>query len=279
MKHTLIPVILLAVHLMAEEPVHLLRAATVQADIVLLSDLLSHNAPASLQSKALKISLGRAPEVGSFRVLVPDEIRKVIPDDSEFGVPKQIVVQHAGWRLDRDRVARTLAKYAEDRGFDLKSARIDTPSEFATRRPDPQFDVVRIMEDRVHQVAVAEMRCHDRSACGHFLTRVFFPEWRSESKMSRKQFGSYSPEAARGASTRKFVPVSGPALVVPGRPALLMIEEDGLKITEPVQAQRRAGLGELVRVRDGAGHRWLLAEVVGEGLLRPVKPGQAGGLR
>src|SRR5438046_592344 len=58
----------------AQSLVRLLREASVESDRVLLADLLPPGASPTLKSMAEKINLGRAPQVGSFRVFHGGEI-------------------------------------------------------------------------------------------------------------------------------------------------------------------------------------------------------------
>jgi flagella basal body P-ring formation protein FlgA len=67
----------------------------------------------------------------------------------------------------------------------------------------------------------------------------------------------------------KLISKSDPVLIQPGRMAVLVIDGDGFRITQPVMPLRRARLGELVRVTDPLTHRSLVARVSGKGMLRP----------
>jgi hypothetical protein len=51
--------------------------------------------------------------------------------------------------------------------------------------------------------------------------------------------------------------------------ALLVIEGDGIRITQPVMPLKSARLGEVVLVSDPQTHRSSLAQVSGNGMLRP----------
>jgi flagella basal body P-ring formation protein FlgA len=51
--------------------------------------------------------------------------------------------------------------------------------------------------------------------------------------------------------------------------AVLVIDGDGFRITQPVMPLRGARLGELVRVTDPLTHRSLVGRVSGKGMLRP----------
>jgi flagella basal body P-ring formation protein FlgA len=59
----------------------------------------------------------------------------------------------------------------------------------------------------------------------------------------------------------------GPILVKPGRMALLVIDGDGLRITQPVLPLRQGRFGERVKVSNPQSHRSWLARVSGEGML------------
>src|SRR4051794_10039179 len=73
-----------------------LRAeVTVEGKTVRLSDLLPDSAGTQLKTAAESLSLGRAPQIGSLRVLTASELRHLIETPlsrAEIEIPEQVVV-------------------------------------------------------------------------------------------------------------------------------------------------------------------------------------------
>jgi hypothetical protein len=248
--------------------VRLLTEVTVQAETVRLSDLLPADAEMQLQSAAETLSLGNAPQPGSLRVFTGLELRQAIAetsiDSSEIAVPQQVVVRRWGWPIEAEAVRRTLARSRVSRQLDFSQARIALPTGFSTTVPHPQFEVTALMPGEGGLGWLARMRCRERTACGCFLARIVV----SDAASGR---GTRPPPVVHSffPGRLKIVSDFGPVLVHPGRLALLVIEGDGLRITEPVMPLKPARLGELVRVSDPLTHRFLVAQVSGNGKLRP----------
>jgi hypothetical protein len=143
----------------------------------------------------------------------------------------------------------------------LSQARITLPTGFTTVVPDPQLEVTVINPSPDHRCLLAQMRCRKRSACGSFLIEIVFSVpaggiWSRELKLASEKAG----QADMATSV-------GPILVKPGRMALLVIDGDGLRITQPVLPLRQGRFGERVKVSNPQSHRSWLARVSGEGML------------
>src|SRR3954451_5929249 len=76
--------------------VRLRAEVTVEGTTVRLSDLLPNNAGRRLKAAAESLSLGRAPQIGSLRVLTAGELRHLIAETplsrAEIEIPEQVVV-------------------------------------------------------------------------------------------------------------------------------------------------------------------------------------------
>jgi hypothetical protein len=132
----------------------------------------------------------------------------------------------------------------------------------STAVPHPQFEVTALTPGEGGWLA--HMRCRQRTSCGSFLAEIALsgPASVDETHPARVA-AAFSPRGL------KVISQSGPVLVQPGRMAVLVIDGDGFRITEPVMPLRRARLGDLVRVSDPLSHRSLVARVSGNGMLRP----------
>ncbi|HEY7353503.1 MAG TPA: hypothetical protein VH596_12115 [Terriglobales bacterium] len=179
------------------------------------------------------------------------------------GVTQANAVRRLGWPLDLTRIERTLVEAAIVDSPDLARARIVPPPEFTTLAPNPRFDVLRARMQADRGIFV-EMRCHERRVCGRFAVEIHCAS-NKEGKCAR----------ARQKPSRSTIGVRArPALVKAGKPALLVIEEGGVKITEIVIPGKRGLLGDVVPVRNPTNHVFLPAQVVGQGLLRWLSTAQ-----
>lgn len=252
----------------AEHPrVSLLTEVSVRTDTVRLSDLLPADAGMQLQVAAERVSLGRAPQTGSLRVFTADGLRQAIgesPFTSEINIPKQVAVRRWGWPIQLEVLRRTLARSKLAGPLDFSQARITLPPGLSTAVPDPQFEVTALTPGEDGRDWMARMRCRERKACGSFLAELTVSDPAS--------IGGTRPALVPAAffpRRLKLMSESGPFLVQPGRMAVLVIDGDAFRITQPVMPLRRARLGELVRVSDPLTHRSVVARVSGNGMLRP----------
>lgn len=157
------------------------------------------------------------------------------------------------------------------RGFDLTQAQIVPPADFTTRTPTPRLELRQIAESPGGEALFVTLRCRERKQCGSFLARVVLPSATANLRAAKELEGLH-----RTSSSSAIRASTAPALVQPHTAAQLVIEEDGLQISELVLPTKRAALGQVVRVRDPRTHSSMLAEVVGPGLLRPVKETKQG---
>jgi flagella basal body P-ring formation protein FlgA len=228
--------------------------------------LLPADAPVRLKAVADKVSLGRAPQVGSLRLFTVTELRQAtaeIPmETTEIDIPEQVIVRRLGWPVEAETVRRTLACSNLTHALDFSQATITLPAGFTTAVPDPKLEVGTVSSSPGHLHLMAQMRCRERAVCGSFLAEIVF---------SVPAVGVRSRElklASEKVTEPNLSSVTGPVLVQPGSMALLVIDGNGFRITQPVMPLKRAGLGELVRVSDPRTHRSWLAQVSGNGMLR-----------
>lgn len=249
----------------------------VEAETLRLSDLLPDYAGAQLPAAAQAVSLGRAPQAGSVRVFTESQLRQAITrlplGAADIDVAGPVVVRRRVWPLDAQTIRQALAASRFTHRLDLSQAKITLPPGFATVTPHPQVEVSVLLPSSDHLGFLARMRCRERAACQSFVVEI---AWNATTG------GIHSSEislASRNSAPPALMSAAGPVLVEPGRLAWLVIENDGLKITQPMMPLRRARLGEVVRVRDPFSHRSLLAEVSGKGELRLANASRQGEAR
>ena len=177
--------------------------------------------------------------------------------------------RRAAWPLDIEWLRKMLQQNPLLQGLELSQAQIFPPPDFTTGIQDPEMEVRRIQENLTGNRLFIALRCHKRNHCSSFLVEVALPKPKTRDA-NITHYSLLSAPFSAGAFHKKPNPEApGPVLVQPHTPAMLVIEEDGLRITEPVLPQKRARLGELVRVNDPSAHRSMMAEVIGRGLLAP----------
>jgi hypothetical protein len=244
--------------------VSLLAEVCVRTDTLRLSDLLPAEAGIELQVAAEKLPLGRSPQPGSLRVFTASGLRRTIGEGdlftSEIDIPAQVVVRRWGWPIEAEAVRQTLAQSKFAHQLDFSQARITLPAGISTALPHPQFEVTAFKPGEGNRGWRARMRC--RTGCQSFLVEIAPSHSASVGGTHPALVAAFSPRAL------KVMSGSGPILVQPGRLALLVIDGDGFRITQPVMPLRRARLGELVRVTDPLSRRSLFARVSGKGTLR-----------
>ncbi len=244
--------------------VHLLAEATVQEARVRLSDLLPPDAEARLKAIAGGIFLGRAPQAGSVRVFTGNELREAMVESaytSEIEIPQQVIVRRLGWPLETETVRRALVQSKLTHQIDLAQKRLTPPPGFTTVVPAPKLEVMAIAPNPDHSGLQARIRCRERTACGSFLVEI----------ASSQAAGGIRSRQHKLASEEVLTPnllSSGPVFVQPGRMALLVIDGDGFRVTQPVMPLKPAAVGELVRASDARSHRSWLTQVSGDGSLR-----------
>jgi hypothetical protein len=251
----------------AEQPkLRLLEEVTVQGAIVRLSDLLPPATPATLTKGTENIVVGRAPESGSFRVLPKATIRASLLKKDFLEIPALVVVHRQEFPIEPEAVKEALQNSSAGKRIDFSRARIRIPAGFASRTLKPQLELLGLARGFDRVTLIASLRCRDRSACGRFVAEITLPDALPDdaSLLARQSVIRVRAGA---------LPVSdstGPFLVQPGTRAWLVTENRGMKITQMVMPLKKARAGEIVRVADPVTHRILLAQVVGEKLLRPV---------
>jgi hypothetical protein len=201
------------------------------------------------------VDLGRAPAPGSFRVFTSDELRRKGASKLQVQIPDKVVVRADGFPIEIDALRRALAEYKPlPAGFTVPE--ISIPEEVVMRTKNVILRVVRVEPGSDAHTAMAFVRCETRKDCGTFVVGLQFSD--------RVHWTGI--ESRPVVKTLVRAPIQN-SLVHPGRRAVLVLDEDGLRITVPVFPLRRAAMGESVRVLDKVSRRTYVARVCGENQL------------
>lgn len=131
------------------------------------------------------------------------------------------------------------------------------PSPHAANAP---LRVTEMRAGRDPKSVLLRVECVNASDCAPFWAEMVFPY-----PLDR----TVAPHSRDKAPSRILTTApSGPPLVRPGRPAALLCDQNGLRISMRVVPLKRAALGETVKVLDVETHRKFLAHVEGVDFLR-----------
>lgn len=179
----------------------------------------------------------------------------------------EVARRSTAWPLEVEWIRTRLQQNPLLQALNLSPAQIFPPPDFTTRVQDPELEIRRIQENLAQHCLFITLRCRQRSQCASFLVEVTLPK----ADLRNSNDALLSAWLSPGISRKEKIPVArGPVLVQPHTLAMLVMKEDGLRITEPVLPEKRARLGEIVRVKNPSAHRSIMAKVIGSGLLVPA---------
>ena len=247
-----------------------LQPGMVKQNVVWLSDLLPSDAPVGLRRSSAAIEICRAPQWGTVRILEADEIGRRLaqrPDLlSQLLVPPRISVRTEGWPIREESVRDAVSKYLRQQGMSNDfphEAKVQWPEGFATAVDHPLLQPTALAWDERRQSLQVRVRCANRSSCGSFMVNVILPaelrqQWRENLSTGT---GSPADEPQAAAAT------AGAVLAEKGKPATLIFDQMGMRISLRVICLQGGMLSQQIRVFDAQSRRVFRAEVVGAGLL------------
>jgi hypothetical protein len=251
------------------------RVKTAQAELT-LADLLAPEVCPQLREAAAGLSLGRAPRVGSVRVLDGREIRRRLTEFADGLNLKKTIGMQIPERIEV-RSARATKSCAEVARFVASAAPAQNVADAPNRRQenlncaaaggianDAALELTRTSWNVSLQRWEFALRCARPEDCVPFLV------WTREvtaAASTTQPFRRKTQESNRHQSTR-ISEGSAAQLVKPGQTAMLTWEQSGLRIVLPVTCLDAGVAGQFVRVRFKNAPRILRAEVVGKAMLR-----------
>jgi len=261
---------------------------------VQLSDLLPADVSAELRASAGGVGLGRAPQPGSLRILERSQVVRELQHRPrlllQLRIPERITIRRAGWPISRAAVSQAVAGFLLARsgngGRRADIAGLQWGGDVSSGAANPAIEATAAYWDNRQQAFAVRLRCAEASYCGSFLVHV--PEARTDSTEKNREavdpaeaahFAEPTVTASvsgRGGEAqqqkRERVPQREPGLSMAeaGKPAKLMVEGDGFRISMPVVCLERGMLGQKIRALDSSDHRVVWAEVVGAGRLLAI---------
>src|SRR5579864_6866303 len=230
----------------------LLSDTATNEEFVRLSDLLPMGVNATLRLAAEKISLGQSPEPGSFRIFTLEELQTAVGNKAAVNIPPQVIVRRSGWPVSPDSIRSAAQGFRPS--IDWTQAEVVFLPEVATRNPRAPLRASELRTGRNPRTLMLRVECSRRD-CAPFWAEMRFSEAVERPTQSKLEPAQLELQGAT-------------ALVRSGRPAVLLFDENGLRISMRVLPLKRAALGETVKVLDPATHRTFLAQVRGTDLLQ-----------
>jgi len=250
------------------QAVRLLPVVEVDHSPVLLSDLLPAGVDDVIRNTSASVVLCPAPQPGSVRLLQAEEIMRPVASHPELlaalSIPSRVIVRDSIQPIRQESVREAIAEFVRAHGWGElpATARLEWPESLAAREEHALLRVTAVAWDERQQTPQFRLRCTPRSACGDFLVHVVLPAPVSDVW----QRHLVSPTALRLTSGAMGVP-SGPVLAQRGKPALLVFEGGGMRVSLPVICAEPGTLHQQIRVFDRQNHHVFYGDVVGEGLL------------
>ncbi|HWP83814.1 MAG TPA: flagella basal body P-ring formation protein FlgA [Terriglobia bacterium] len=260
------------------ESLRLPEQVEVRAPLLVLGDLLPTDAPAAAQHRLAEIPLGSAPLPGSFRRLSREEIRRSLLQAPELGdsfvIPPQVVVRRSSRAVSREEIREAIV--AALQALDVKSSawplaqEIQVPAPALATTGEPELVVQRIEPDPGRNLTRFRMLLpkEDRSLPFYAVVRRLI----SLPSQTAKEGAGKAAAAASGSRLGIASRRRPPAVVRPGRRAMLLLEAGALRITTAVLPLGSGAPGEQVLVRSLETNRTLRATVVRPDVLKHTLP-------
>jgi len=238
---------------------------------VLLSDLLPSDAPVGLRETSQRVELCQAPQAGALRVLRAEQVLRSItpyPDLlQQFTIPPRIIIRYLGSSASEARVRDAISEFLRIRGWDKglpEGAKLDLPE--VTAAEGESFQVTQVQWDTQRQAMEVRLGCSKPRPCGAFLGYVLLPQTLPVD--SRKGLTRAISAKSERVPRTDAPDVAHPPLVTKGKTATLILENATMRISVPVTCLEPGLLNQSVRVFDKRSRRILVAQVVGDHLLR-----------
>lgn len=235
---------------------------------VLLSDLLPDDADLSIQKASASVVLCQAPQSGSVRLLQAEEILRSMTTHTELlrvlSIPSRVTVRDSSPPIQQGFVREVIADFLRAHAWGQlpQTAHLEWPERLTTNREHAPLQVIAVTWDTRQQSPQFRLRCTQRSDCSDFLVHIVLPAPIADAW----QRHLVSPTSLRLTSAASSA-LSGPLLAHRGKPAVLVLQGGGMRVSLPVICAEPGTLNQRIRVFDTHSRRVFYADVVGEGLL------------
>lgn len=249
----------------------------VARDRMSFADLLPASAPETLRARGTTIDLGRAPHAGTTRRIARREVLTAIAGEpgmaSLMDVPPAILVRRLARSISvdevREAIRRSIATGQAGAASELLGEITLLSAPLATEPGELTLEVSDAACDGATSRSNFRLRAANDTDFMPFLASV---EGCAASALFARPAQVGPAEAAKHRLDRSLArnrrAPRGEILAAPGKPARLVTEGAGFRVSTPVVPLERGASGERIRVRLPDSRRVLFAIVVGPGLLR-----------
>jgi hypothetical protein len=243
----------------------LLAHVHVQADIILLANLLPTDAPTAIRLAAAAAPLGSAPQIGAVRRFSRDAIRDAIEAAhlplASFDIPESAIVRRTGHVATRtaifNAIAQALAKENPSVASALQPDNLVYDPSTATSGIDTIFVVTQMQFDPSLQRARFRLQPKTSSHALPFYVTADLPASVSSRALHRISLRN---------SSQRVVPLTTPlanSLVDPRHHVVLHLHSSASDMLLSARPLQRGALGQMVRVRLRDSGKTFMARVTG----------------
>lgn len=291
-----------------DKRVEVRKTVEVRSGLVFLSDLLPEGSPAVLRNRAKELVLGRAPHLGRVRSFTREQLEHKLRNTPDLlrklRIPPRITIRRWRRRLSQNEILQAIRSALQSNGFPksvllaAQDLRLSAP--VWVTREDPGLQVTRVEFDPVQEqtrfrlwaskedgilpfyvltplnprvptlVARRDLYAGEEVKAADFqLEERVVLHFQNNTRPSPAQLAGHRARnrirAGQAVNLKMFLP---PLLAEPGKPATMVAEGEGFRISTTVMPLQPGTLGQRIRVRSLATNRIFVAEVVDRGLLR-----------
>jgi Chaperone for flagella basal body P-ring formation len=252
--------------------------ASVQGDVVTLDAFLPAGADVALRTRAAKIVIARAPQVGTERILTPSDFARA-PQATpglidQFDIPDRITVVRMARPLSNQEVAAAIDRMLEKNDFPdaalISKETLHPAVPVMVSTEDPGLKVLRMDVGatpgsvRFELWTSGEPSIHPFDVTAHASTDL------SNWILRRDGRALAAPVLVADANVIREKPRAPPrarfesiaqSLVLPGQKVSLLLESPGLEVRTPAISLERGARGQWIRVRNLSTSAILRAQV------------------
>lgn len=245
---------------------------SIQADVILLRDLIPASAPESFRALAANVPLGAAPQLGSSRRISHESLLSALDAAnlplSSFVVPPYVSVRRNSRPVSREEVAAAirsaLAKNATASPVDLSTLLLDA----SVNVPDADANL-ELLDMRVDEL-LRRARFRLASKSSPSVLPFFATAPLTSDLLSRRFSGRSTSDLVPAATAPKGIDRPAPILVQPGTPARLHMHSANSDMHLIVNPLQRGRLGQTILVKMPGTRKTLDAQVVAPGELEAI---------
>jgi hypothetical protein len=247
----------------------LLADTEVFGDSILLSNLLSRDAPWSVRQTSEAVFVAPAPRLGTSRTMSSATIAEALEtagwSTSSFIIPERVSVKRVGRLVTREEIIAAIqsavatTSQGDQHAYRLEDVRLDSAVRISVSDPG---------------VRMTQMVLDQTTGCTWFRFRAtaapaVLPFYATDCTPSSTRKSSVIPSfaSANVASSNLPSEIASPVLVDPGRPARLCLRSHDSEMLLIVQPLQRGRLGEIIRVRLAGTGKTLNGRVTGPAYL------------